>query len=95
MELDAEEQRRGFTWFFGAGTVAICFALFLIYVDMRLSTSDREEKLGSTLRELRTAQAGLPSRVTDRRQLSFADTEGRNLVTGGAAAGSENKPASK
>ncbi len=64
----ANEASDGYRWFFGMGLVAVCFAIFLATVDQRLSQSDRERVLGATLKELRTAQASLPSRVTDSRQ---------------------------
>ena len=66
--VQAKEAADGYRWFFGMGLVAICFAIFLATVDKRLSESDSERRLGAALRELRTAQAGLPSRVTDSRQ---------------------------
>lgn len=61
----ASDARR---WFFGAGLMAILLSIFLAVTDFRLSHSDREQVLGATLKELRTAQSSLPSRVTDARQ---------------------------
>ncbi|MBN8549690.1 MAG: hypothetical protein J0M12_10275 [Deltaproteobacteria bacterium] len=66
----------GYRWFFFVGILAVLFSIFLATVDKRLSESDGERKLGATLRELRTAQSSLPSRVTDTREtLSFLHTE--------------------
>ena len=73
---DNVEQTDGYRWFFFVGALAVAFSVFLATVDQRLSESDGERKLGETLRELRTAQSSLPSRVTDSRQtLSFMHTE--------------------
>lgn len=70
------EQADGYRWFFVVGLVAVAFSVFLATVDQRLSESDGERVLGATLRELRTAQTSLPSRVTDSRQtLSFMHSE--------------------
>lgn len=64
----AKEQTDGFRWFLIVGVIAVVFSIVLATVDKRLSESDSEKRLGATLRELRTAQASLPSRVTDTRQ---------------------------
>ena len=72
MHEHAHVQADGYRWFFVVGAIAICFSIFLANIDKRLSESDKEKRLGDTLRELRTAQTTLPSRVTDSRQtLSF------------------------
>jgi len=68
MHVDAKISSDARRWFFGAGLVAILLSIFLATVDYRLSHSKGEQVLGSTLRELRTAQSALPSRVTDARQ---------------------------
>ena len=57
-----------FKWIFGAGAGAILLSLFLVAADYGLSHSDSEKRLGDTLRELRTAQSQMASRVTDSRQ---------------------------
>lgn len=62
------EHRDGMRWLFGAGLVAVAVAVFLWWWDMVLSSSDRERKLGATLRELRTAQSSLSSGKLDPRQ---------------------------
>lgn len=73
--LNAEEQAKGFRWLFGAGAIAVVFSFALWQVDLFLSNSDSEKRLGATLLELRTAQTSLPGRVIDSRQ------SGRGLIT--------------
>ena len=68
MEIDKEIERAGMKWFFIAGPIAILFSIWLCRMDNMLSTSDKEQVLGATLKELRTAQASLPARATDTRQ---------------------------
>ncbi|MFM1848944.1 MAG: hypothetical protein RL417_2418 [Pseudomonadota bacterium] len=68
MNLDPKITSDARRWFFGAGLAAILLSIFLAVTDYRLSHSDREKVLGATLKELRTAQSTLPSRVTDSRQ---------------------------
>ena len=67
MELNPEEVRSGTRWFFGAGITAVllCFALY--GADNMLTYSTREKDLGSRLKELRSAQFGLHSSVSDER----------------------------
>jgi hypothetical protein len=72
MNLDPQIASDARRWFFGAGLAAVLLSLFLAVTDYRLSHSDREKVLGQTLKELRTAQSSLPSRVTDPRQGSGA-----------------------
>lgn len=55
-------------WIISAGGFAVLLSLFLVTADYQLSHSDKEKRLGETLRELRTAQASMASRVTDPRQ---------------------------
>ena len=69
MKLDANEQRLGYTWLVCAGAFAIVLSLGLYRVNNTLHESKAEEEKGDMLRELRTAQFGLPSHVTDERQL--------------------------
>lgn len=68
MNVDPQIASDARRWFFGAGLMAILLSLFLAVADYRLSHSDREQVLGATLKELRTAQSSLPSRVSDARQ---------------------------
>lgn len=68
MQVDPKIAGDARRWFFGAGLAAILLSFFLAVTDYRLSHSDKEQVLGSTLKELRGAQSSLPSRVTDPRQ---------------------------
>ena len=70
MELDPQEVRYGWTWLLCAGFIAVCFSFSLYYVDNMLTYSDREQRLGDTLRELRTAQFTVAGDKTDLRALS-------------------------
>lgn len=58
-------------WLLGAGILAVALCCFLVISDNRLTHSKREQELGETLRELRSAQAGLPARVLDQRQVAI------------------------
>lgn len=69
MELDAQEVRFGWTWFFCVGIIAVGFSFFLFSMDELLSNSDREQRLGQTLRELRTAQFTVANSPEDLRVL--------------------------
>jgi hypothetical protein len=60
--------RDAYLWLIGAGTFAVALSVFLALADHGMSRSDSERRLGETLRELRTAQASMHSRVTDPRQ---------------------------
>ena len=64
--------RDAFTWLIGAGAFAVALSVFLALADYGMSRSDGEQRLGNTLREIRTAQASLPARVTDERQTEDA-----------------------
>jgi len=68
-QIEQIESKAALRWFFGAGLVAVLLVVALYTIDHRLSTSPRERELGDTLRKLRGAQAALPGRVTDNRQL--------------------------
>ncbi|MCB0332019.1 MAG: hypothetical protein KDD55_00900 [Bdellovibrionales bacterium] len=70
MELDAGEVRAGWTWLVVAGAIAIAFSLFLYNADERLTNSDRDVRLGQTLRELRTAQFTVSGAPSDLRMVS-------------------------
>lgn len=67
MNIDPKIERDGIRWFFIAGTAALALSLFLFFVDEGLSNSKSEQRLAETLRELRTAQASLPSGAVDPR----------------------------
>lgn len=60
--------RDAYIWLLGAGAFAVALSISLALVDHGMSRSDSEKRLGETLRELRTAQASMDSRVTDLRQ---------------------------
>lgn len=60
--------RDAYIWLIGAGTFAVALSLFLALADHAMSRSDSELRLGETLREMRTAQASMHTRVTDPRQ---------------------------
>lgn len=72
------EQQRKDSWFWlvVGGAFAIGLALFVYNVDRYLSTSNSEAVLAETLREIRSAQASLPSSVDDR-QLGGLSAEKR------------------
>lgn len=74
--LTEKQRKDSWIWLFAGGTFAICLALFLFWADRYLSTSDREQRLGETLRELRSAQVSLPGSV-DPRQLGILTAEKR------------------
>ena len=66
---DEEIKRDAFTWLLGAGAFALALSVFLAMTDYGLSHSKGQQVLGDTLREMRTAQASMRSRVLDERQL--------------------------
>lgn len=68
-QLEQIEAKSAVRWLFTAGVGAVLLVIALYWIDNRLSTSPRERDLGNTLRELRGAQAALPGRVDDGRQL--------------------------
>jgi hypothetical protein len=70
MKLDPHEVKDGIRWFFVAGIVAVVLSLSLLKVDDMLTYSPGEARLGATLQELRKAQAGVPSRSIDERELA-------------------------
>lgn len=73
-EDTAQISRDAARWVLQAGAFAIALSAFIIGADYYLSHSDKEAKLGATLRELRTAQASMKERTTDERQTqSFLD----------------------
>lgn len=81
MDVRESELKDGWRWFMGAGLFALLLCFFLYKADRLLSTSDREQRLGETLRELRTAQFEIAGdRVNgpqgvDSRLLSSADVK--------------------
>jgi|GEM_PF-2722778 len=78
-------------WFLCAGLFAAAFTAFLINADYRMSHSTAEKQLSVTLHELRTAQASLPARVTDERQIGSFDSVNA-LTKSGTLIKSETRP---
>ena len=72
MEVKAKDVTGGALWFYGAGAVAVILSFVLFSFDQMLSHSKREEILGKTLLELRTAQASLGNSETVDPRLSGA-----------------------
>jgi hypothetical protein len=70
MDAKAQEIQGGFKWLLFAGTAAVLLSLFLFYVDdvVMRGAPERDKEHAAQMAELRKAQAGLPSRVTDDRQ---------------------------
>ena len=83
MKLDPKVQRDGWIWLFCAGIFGVGLGLFLYNADNMLTYSDKEARLGNTLREIRTAQATVSAGVSDVRQLSpsSSSTDSLALVT--------------
>lgn len=69
-KLTEKERKDSWIWLFGAGTFAICIALFMFWSDRTLANSDHEQRLANTLREIRTAQSSLHG-TADPRQLGI------------------------
>lgn len=67
MELHDEEIKGGWTWFFVAGAFAIALSFSLYFIDNMLTFSDKEERLGKTLKSLRTAQHQVADPINDAR----------------------------
>ena len=77
MKLNEREMSDGRTWFLWAGLTAMVFSFCLFRVDEYLSRGkERDFAHAQMMRELRLAQASLPSRVTDSRQLLPLTIEG-------------------
>jgi hypothetical protein len=75
-EITKQEIKDSWLWIIVGGSFALFVALFTFSVDRYLSTSDSEQRLGATLKEIRSAQASLPSQV-DARQLGTLVTDKR------------------
>ena len=71
MELKTSEVNGAFRWLLGAGAAAIGLSLFLFWADDSVMGKAKERDIAhnAQLRELRVAQSGLPSGVTDERQI--------------------------
>ena len=68
MRIDPRDEKWGWQWFCVAGGFAVLLSVVLAYVDTSLISSDKEQRLGKTLYELRSAQTSLGSRKQDFRQ---------------------------
>jgi len=70
MELKTSEVNGAFRWLLGAGAAAIGLSLTLFWADDSVMGKAKERDIAhnAQLRELRVAQSGLPSGVTDQRQ---------------------------
>lgn len=66
----SETSARAFKWLVGAGAAAVALSLFLFWADNTVmgAAAARDKHHAEQMRELRTAQSSLPSRVTDDRQ---------------------------
>jgi hypothetical protein len=58
------DEKGGASWFYGAGAIAILFSIFLYAADEGLSNSKRDQNLGKTLFELRSAQSLVGTEAT-------------------------------
>lgn len=69
MQLCEQEMKRGYVWFFVAGTLAVCLVVFLYKMDHTISKYHEEGRVetAETLNELRTAQFSLGSSQVDQR----------------------------
>ncbi len=65
MEIPAKEAKTAARWFYIAGAIAVLFSFTLFRVDEALTHSKRDENLGKTLLELRTAQTSLGSEKSE------------------------------
>ncbi|HMO01823.1 MAG TPA: hypothetical protein PKD37_02150 [Oligoflexia bacterium] len=63
-----KENALAWRWLTLAGTVAICFSLFLVWVDEYLSNSTAEIEKAATIAEMRTAQSLVGDGKIDPRQ---------------------------
>lgn len=68
MKLNPDDQKAGIRWLFGAGACAVLLSLGLMKIDDYLTNSDKEQRLGRVLYELRLAQTNLTSGSPDDRQ---------------------------
>ena len=69
-ELRSKEIQGSYKWLTIAGSAAILLSAFLFYVDdvIMSHAPERDRAHAAEMAELRQAQAGLPSRVSDHRQ---------------------------
>ncbi len=79
MNKDSQVTQNSFRWLLIAGSVAVALTIFLYRVDNHLTNSDKEARLGNTLRTLRTAQSTVSAGASDERQVVGAVLEARPL----------------
>ena len=79
MNKDSQVTQNSFRWLLIAGSVAVALTIFLYRVDNHLTTSDKEARLGNTLRTLRTAQSTVSAGASDERQVVGAVLEAHFL----------------
>jgi hypothetical protein len=79
MNKDSQVTQNSFRWLLIAGSVAVALTIFLYQVDNYLTTSDKEVRLGNTLRTLRTAQSDVSAGASDERQVVGAVLEAHSL----------------
>lgn len=77
MELKTSEVNGAYKWLLGAGAAAVGLSLFLFWADDTVMGNARQRDIAhnAQLRELRQAQASLPSGVSDERQTLPLDIE--------------------
>jgi len=77
MEFKTSEVNSAYRWLFGAGAAAIGLSLFLFWADNTVmgGAKARDIAHNAQLKELRAAQAALPSGVTDERVTLPLDIE--------------------
>ncbi|MCI5066482.1 hypothetical protein MRY87_12230 [bacterium] len=68
MSSESYNTKGSYIWLAIAGSVAVLLSYSLFRVDNVLTYSDKEERLGKTLHELRSAQAEVSSGERDPRQ---------------------------
>jgi len=70
MDVKQQEIQGSYKWLLIAGTAAVLLSCFVFYIDdvVMGHAPERDKAHAAQMAELRKAQAGLPSRVTDDRQ---------------------------
>lgn len=70
MDVQANEIQGSYKWLLFAGGLALILSCTLFWADNSImgSAKERDIEHAAKMRELRTAQASLPARVTDDRQ---------------------------
>jgi hypothetical protein len=89
MQIDHNESRGGLTWLLCAGSIAIIFSISLYCADEHImgKATERDQQHAAQMAELRTAQASVPGRVSDERQLLPLTIEGSESAHGKSGSG--------